>query len=129
MRVAIGDTVLATGAAAGQPARLVEAAGERSAQVSEAIAAPAPALYDRANLRYEDTIEADYAYASAALAQAALLTLRSAALAATGNLVYGSGESAVTIGPALCTAARLIEWTGSGLTLRYTILATAAEGE
>ncbi len=126
MKVTIGTTVLASGTASGQPARLVGGRGSRLSKAVALIGAVSPRLRDLGNVSYSDAIEADYSYATAALAQAAILSLRKAALQATVNLIYGDGAGAVTIGPALCTAADLVEWTGCGFTLRYEILATEA---
>ena len=126
MRVAIGETVLATGAAAGEPCRLVNAGAEKDVQIAPRVGGTKPGLFDRGNRRYEDVIEVDVTYASAALAQAGILTRRQAALAASGNLVYGPAEGGNTIGPAECRAVELVEWVGCGITLRYTILAVEA---
>ena len=126
MKVAIGTVVLATGTASGQPARLTGGRGSRGYKATPLIGAASPNLRDLGNISYTDTIEADYSYSTAALAQAAILSLRKAALQATGNLIYGDGAGAVTIGPALCISADLVEWTGVGFTLRYEIIATEA---
>lgn len=126
MKVTIGATVLASGTAAGQPARLVGGRGARGHKAVALIGAVSPRLRDLGNITYTDSIETDYSYSTAALAQAAILSLRKAALQAVGDLIYGDGDAAVTIGPALCIAADLVEWTGCGFTLRFEILATEA---
>ena len=126
MKVAIGTTVLASGTASGQPARLVGGRGARGYKAVPLIGAVSPHLRDLGNISYTDSIEADYTYDTAALAQAAILSLRKAALQATGNLIYGDDAAAITIGPALCITADLVEWTGCGMTIRYEILATEA---
>lgn len=124
MKIKIGSTTLASGTTSNQPARLVSGRGARMHKAVPLIGAAAPHLRDLANITYTDVIEADYSYSTPELAQTAILTLREAALTATGTLVYGDGATATTIGPALCTAADLIDWTGCGFTLRYEILAT-----
>jgi hypothetical protein len=122
MKVSIGTTVIAAGAAGGEPSRLASGSGTRVVQVSARIRASDAAIFDRGNRSYVDVVEADYSYATFALAQAAFLSLRSAALEATGSLVYGDGEDAVTIGPGLVRTAEVVEWTGCGLTMRYEIV-------
>ena len=124
MKVKIGSTTLASGTTSNQPARLLSGRGARMHRAVPLIGATAPHLRDLGNITYTDVIEADYTYTTPKLAQAAILSLREAALTATGTLVYGDGATATTIGPALCTAADLIDWTGCGFTLRYEILAT-----
>lgn len=126
MKVTIGTTVLAAGTAGGQPARLVGGSGTKSVQVSPRIRATKPGLFGRGNRSYVDIVEADYTYASAALAQAAFLALRTAALSATGTLVYGDGTDASTVGPAEVRSAAVVDWTGCGLTMRYEIIAVEA---
>lgn len=117
---------MAAGTAGAQPARLVQSRGTRQSATVPLIGATAPNLHDLGNVSFTDIIEADYTYATPTAAQAAILSLRSAALSATGTLIYGTGATATTIGPALCTAADLIEWTGCGITMRYEILTTEA---
>ena len=126
MKVTIGTTVLAAGTAGGQPARLVGSTGTKSVQVAPRVRATKPGLFTRGNRVYVDVIEADYSYATFALAQAALLALRVAALSATGTLVYGDGAEASTIGPAEVRSAEVVEWTSCGLTMRYEIVCVEA---
>lgn len=126
MKVTIGTTVLAAGTAGGQPARLVGGSGTKAVQVSPRVRATKPGLFSRGNRSYVDIVEADYTYATFALAQAAFLSMRTAALAATGSLVYGDGEGAVTVGPAEVRSAEVVDWTGCGLTMRYEIICVEA---
>lgn len=119
MQVTIGTYTLASGTAGGQPSRLLNAVGTANVQVSRPIRATNARLYPRGNRLYTDVIEADYTYATPALAQAAIPTLRSAALAASGALAYNSTTIAPT---AYCTQAELIHWTGCGITMQYEIL-------
>lgn len=126
MKVTIGTTVLAAGTAGGEPARLVGGSGTKAVQVSPRVRATKPGLFSRGNRSYVDIVEADYTYATFALAQAAFLSMRTAALAATGSLVYGDGEGAVTVGPAEVRSAEVVDWTGCGLTMRYEIICVEA---
>lgn len=126
MKVTIGTTVLAAGTAGGQPARLVGGSGTKAVQVAPRIRAAKPGLFGRGNRSYVDIVEADYSYASFALAQAAFLSLRVAALSATGTLVYGDGAGASTVGPAEVRSAEVVDWTGCGLTMRYEIICVEA---
>lgn len=126
MKVTIGTTVLAAGTAGGEPARLVGGSGTKAVQVSPRVRATKPGLFSRGNRSYVDIVEADYTYATFALAQAAFLSMRTAALAATGTLIYGDGEGATTVGPAEVRSAEVVDWTGSGLTMRYEIIAVEA---
>ena len=123
MKVVIGSTTLGLGTRA-QPARLVGSVGGGTIEVSPLIDSSAPDIFDRKNRTVRDVVEVDYSYASAALAETAVATLRKAALAASGNLVYGEGASAVTVGPAKVETVELLQLVGSGLTMRYTIIAT-----
>lgn len=126
MKVTIGTTVLAAGTAGGEPARLVGGSGTKAVQVSPRVRATKPGLFSRGNRSYIDVVEADYTYATFALAQAAFLSLRTAALAATGSLIYGDGAGAVTVGPAEVRSAEVVDWTGCGLTMRYEIICVEA---
>lgn len=126
MQITIGQTTLATGAAAGQPARLISSSGTRIVEAVPLVNASTQTLLDRANRLYIDVVEVDYVYDTPLLAQAAAITLRLAALTAHGTLTYGSGPAAQTLGPALCRLAELIDWRGCGITMRYEILSTEA---
>lgn len=123
MKVAIGTTVLALGTAGGQPARLIGATGSKEVEASPLIRAGSPFLAGRGNRSYHDIVEADYTYATPLLAQAAVLALRTAALSASGSLVYGDGAGSTTVGPAECRSAELVDWIGVGITMRYEIIA------
>lgn len=126
MKVAIGTTVLALGTASGQPARLVGATGSKLVESAPVIRAGTPFMAGRGNRSYHDIVEADYTYATPQLAQAAVLALRTAALSASGSLVYGEGATLTTVGPAECRSAELVDWIGCGLTMRYEIIAVEA---
>jgi hypothetical protein len=126
MKVTLGTTVLATGsldASDPQPARLVGASGEAAVQIAERIRAANVLIYGRGNIRYADSVEVTYSYASAAAAQAAILTLRAAALAASGTLTYKVGATETTIANAFCRLAALVSWSGCGIVMRYEIIA------
>ncbi|HOR69061.1 MAG TPA: hypothetical protein PLY53_15735 [Planctomycetota bacterium] len=127
MKIAIGTTVIASGTASGQPARIVGAAGHAAVEIVPRIGAEAAGVFGRGNRHYVDVVEADYTYAAPDLAQAAIHALRAAALAASGTLVYGDGAGATTVGPARCRAAELAEWIGCGITMRYEIVAQEQE--
>lgn len=127
MKVAIGTTVIAAGTAGGEPARLAGGTATKSVEIVPRIGAAAAGVYSRGNRYYIDIIEAEYSYATFALAQAAVHSLRSGALAATGSLIYGAGEAAVTVGPAECRTAELVDWSGCGITMRYEIVAQETE--
>jgi hypothetical protein len=122
MKVSIGTTVLASGTASGQPARLVGGTGSKGVDTPQRIRSAKGIVYGRGNRSYVDIIEADYSYATAVLAQAGFQALRVAALSATGTLVYGDGAGATTLGPGECRSAEVVEWTGCGLTMRYEIV-------
>lgn len=126
MKLTIGTTVLAAGTLSGEPCRCISGSGTKSVQVSQRIRAEKAAIFGRGNRIYSDVFEADYSYATSDLAQAAFFTLRAAALTATGNLIYGDGEAAVTVGPGECRSAEMVEWTGCGLTMRYEIVCVEA---
>jgi len=126
MKVTIGTYVVAAGTAGGQPAKIVSGVGTKGVQTPQAVRAAKGKVYGRGNRAYVDVVEADYSYATFALAQAAFLALRRDALAATGTLVYGDGADSTTIGPAECRSAEVVEWTGSGLTMRYEIVCVEA---
>jgi len=123
MQIAIGSTVLGSGTRA-EPVRIISSVGAGNIEVTPLIDAASPALYDRGNRVFRDVIEVDYTYADYAAALLGIPARRKAALAATGNLIYGTGESSVTVGPALVEQAELVEFIGSGITMRYTIVAT-----
>lgn len=126
MKVTIGTTVIAAGTAGGQPAKLVGGSGSKAVQVAPRARADKPGLFSRGNRSYVDIVEADYSYATFALAQAAIRTLRRDALAASGTLVYGDGAGADTVGPAEVRNADIVEWTGVGMTMRYEIVCVEA---
>jgi hypothetical protein len=126
MKLTIGTTVLAAGTLAGEPCRCVGGSGTKAVQTSQRIRAEKAAVFGRGNRVYVDVFEADYSYDTADLAQAAFFTLRAAALTATGNLIYGDGEAAVTVGPGECRSAELVEWIACGLTMRYEIVCVEA---
>ena len=127
MRVTLGTTVIAAGTAGGQPARLTGGTGSKSVQVSPRIRAKSPGLFTRGNRTYTYSVEATYEYADANAAQAAVITLQRDAFDASGNLVFGEGASAVTVGPAEVRAADLVDWVGAGVIMRYEIIAIEKE--
>ena len=124
MKIKIGTTVLGSGSQSREPGRIVASIAKGEIEVSPCIDATAPAIFDRKNRVIQDVVEIDYSYADFATANAAIPTLRKAALGATGDLVYGTDTAAVTIGPAKVEQVELIEFIGCGLTMRYTIIAT-----
>lgn len=126
MRVAIGATVLAAGTAGSEPARLVGAVGSKSIQEIKRIGSAKGSFASRGNRTYTDIIEADYGYTTAALAKAGIVARRIAALGASGNLTYDSGDNLTTLGPATVSQVELVEWTGCGFTMRFTIMAVEA---
>ncbi len=126
MKVTIGTTVLAAGTAGGQPAKIVGGSGTKAVQVSPRVRATKPGLFNRGNRSYVDIVEADYNFATFALAQVAIRTLRRDALAASGTLVYGDGADADTVGPAEVRNVEIVEWTGGGMTMRYEIVCVEA---
>jgi hypothetical protein len=129
MKVTLGTTVLAKGSLDStdpQPARLVGAVGEAAVQIVERVRAANARIVGRGNIRYSDTIEVAYSYATPAAAQAAILVLRTAALTATGSLVYKVGATEITIATAVCRLATLVSWEGCGIVMRYEILAQGA---
>lgn len=120
MIVALSGTTLAAGTAAGEPCRLVGAAGRRNVQVVPGIRSAAPIVIDRKNASITDSIEVEYQYSTPALAHAGFAAKRAAALAlAKGTLTYNSAT--VSTG-AIIENVTLVNWTGVGITVRYDIV-------
>jgi len=124
MKIAIGTTILAMGTHAGEPGRIVASVAKGEIEVSPRIDADSPDLFDRKNRVINDVVEVDYEFDDFDTANAAIPAQRKEALSAYGNLVYGTTPAEVTVGPAKVEQVELIEFIGSGFTIRYTIIAT-----
>jgi hypothetical protein len=120
--VTLGTLTLAAGSRA-EPCRLTASTAARSVQTAERIRAPAVLRLDRANVRFEDTIEVDCSYDTPALAAAGYAARRAAALAAPkATLTYTAGGAPVDIGQAIVESVELADFTGAGFTIRYKLL-------
>lgn len=124
MKIAIGTTVLGGGSQAGEPGRIVGSVSKGEIEVSPKIDSDSPDLFDRKNRVIRDIVEVDYSFADFDTANAAIPAQRKEALAATGNLIYGTSPDEVTVGPARVEQVELLEFIGAGFTMRYTIVAT-----
>lgn len=126
MKVTLGTTVLAAGTVSDEPSRLVGGTGTKAVQLAPRIRATNPGLFGRGNRSFVDLLEADYQYTTPQLAKAGIIARRVAALAASGSLVYDTGDDATTIGAAEVRSVELVEWTGCGFTLRFEIICVEA---
>jgi len=124
MKIAIGTTVLGSGSQAGEPGRIVGSVAKGEIEVSPKIDADRPDIFDRKNRVIQDVVEVDYSFTDFATAQAAIPVQRKEALAASGDLIYGTTPADVTVGPAKVEQVELIDFIGAGYTMRYTIIAT-----
>ena len=127
MKVTLGTYVIANGTLAGEPCRLLPgSSGSKDVQPSKRIRAAKAAIFGRGNRIYNDSVEADFSYATSQLAKAGLIARRVAALEATGTLVYGDGDDTTSIGPAEVQNVELVDWSGCGFTLKFQIICVEA---
>jgi len=121
MSLVVGSVTLSDGSRS-QPYRTTDGSGSRSVSPSRPIRSDAK-IHDRKGRLFEETVEVDYSYESAAAARAGWVTRRAAALAQAKG-TYSDGST--TIGSALIDNVKLVWLEGCGLTIAYHIIGEIA---